>query len=77
MVFRIWLSYQRIASLLGTNGFLRLKETLLRVKWRDIRLDLLPKRLARKKELITQRHSLPYPQMILLESLWRLWCITT
>ena len=48
---------------------LRLKETLM-IKWRGIRLDLLPKCLARKKELIIHRHFIPYPQRILLESLW-------
>ena len=58
-----------IASLLRASGFLRLKETLM-IKWRGIRLELLPKGLAIKKELIIHRHSLPYPQRILLESLW-------
>ena len=35
-----------------------------------IRIDLSPKGLARKKELITHGHSLPYPQRIPLELLW-------
>ena len=65
-----------VASLLGSSGSLRLKEILM-IKWRGIRLDLSPKGLARKKEFITQRHSLPYLQRILLESLWRLWHIMT
>ena len=46
---------------MASNGSLRLKETLM-IKWTGIRLDLLPKGLARKKKLITQRHSLPYLQ---------------
>ena len=49
-----------VASLLDASGSLRLKDTLM-IKWIGIRLDLLPKGLAKKKELITQRHSLPYP----------------
>ena len=65
-----------VASLLCVSGSLRLKETLMS-KWRGIRLDLFPKGLAIKKELIIQRHSLPYPQRILLEPLWRLWHIMT
>ena len=51
MVFEIWLSYQMVASLLGASGSLRLKETNDQVG--GIRLDLLPKGLARNKELIT------------------------
>ena len=57
-----------VANLLGASGSLRLKETLM-IKWRGIRLDLYPKGLARKKELIIQRHCLPYSQRIILESL--------
>ena len=51
MMDEIWLSYQMVVSLLGANGSLRLKETLI-IKWRGIRLDLSPKGLARNKELI-------------------------
>ena len=40
-----------VASLLLASGSLRLKETLM-IRWRGIRLDLLPKGLAKKKELI-------------------------
>ena len=57
-----------VASLLGENGSLRLKKTLM-MKWRGIRLDLPQNGLDIKKELITQRHSLSYPQRILLELL--------
>ena len=60
---------QMVAGLLGASGSVRLKETLM-IKWRGIRLEFLPKGLARKKELITQGHSLPYPQRIPLELLW-------
>ena len=60
MVYEIWLSYHMIASLLGANGSLRLKETLM-IKWRRIRLNLSPKGLAINKELIIQRHSPLYP----------------
>ena len=41
------------------------------------KLDMLPNGLAIKKELITRRHSILYPQRILLELLWRLWRIMT
>ena len=57
-----------VASLLGENGSLRLKKTLM-MKWRGIRLDFPQNGLDIKKELITQRHSLSYPQRILLELL--------
>ena len=45
---------------IGCKWVFKTKKTLM-INWRGIRLDLLPKGLARKKELITQRHSLPYP----------------
>ena len=49
-----------VASLLCASGSLRLKETLM-IKWR-YKVRLVAKGfLARKKELITQGHSLPYP----------------
>ena len=64
MVFEIWLNYQRIESLLEASRSLRLKETLM-IKWRGIRLDLLPKDLAKKKELIKHRHSFPYTKRII------------
>ena len=69
MVFGIWLSYHMVASLLGASESLRLKETLM-IKCKGMTLDLLPKGLIKKKELITHRHYLLYPQRILLELLW-------